>query len=83
MIGNSETEQSWSEFFAWLKARGLRGVNLVVSDDHGGLVKAVQTNFQGILWQRCQIHFTRNILDACSKRHQDELHGRLRALFES
>jgi len=39
-IGNSETEQSWADLFCWLKERGLRGVDFIVSDDHRGLVKA-------------------------------------------
>lgn len=82
-IGNSETEESWSKLFAWLKSRGLRNVDLVVSDNHGGLVKAIHTHFQGAIWQRCQTHFTRNILDACPKRLQKELHGKLRTLFEA
>jgi putative transposase len=64
-IGNSETEESWSEFFTWLKGRGLRGVDFVASDNHGGLVNAVARCFQGATWQRCQTHFTRNILDNC------------------
>jgi putative transposase len=38
-IGNSESESSWSEFFGWLKDRGLRGVDLIISDQHGGLVE--------------------------------------------
>lgn len=41
-IGDSESESSWTSFFAWLKRRGLAGVDLVVSDAHGGLVSAVQ-----------------------------------------
>ena len=64
MIGDSESEESWNEFFCWLKDRGLNGVDLVVSDDHRGLVKAVRRNFQGASWQRCQTHFMRNVLDA-------------------
>ena len=51
-VGDSESEDSWSRFFQWLKGRGLRGVDLVVSDDHRGLVKAVQRHFQGASWQR-------------------------------
>ncbi|HAF71199.1 MAG: Transposase mutator type [Acetothermia bacterium 64_32] len=83
MIGDSESEASWSEFFGRLKARGLHGVDLVVSDDHKGLVKAVETHFQGATWQRCQTHFVRNILDACPKSLQRELHGRLRLIFDA
>jgi putative transposase len=82
-IGDSETYASWSDFFLWLKKRGLRGVDLVVSDQHGGLVKAVETHFQGAMWQRCQTHFTRNILDACPKQLQAELHSQLRIIWEA
>jgi len=63
MLGDSESEDSWSTFFAWLKGRGLTGVDLVVSDDHQGLVKAVRRHFQGAMWQRCQTHLTRNVLE--------------------
>ncbi|MGI6543540.1 MAG: IS256 family transposase [Limnochordia bacterium] len=83
MIGDSESEASWSTFFEWLKQRGLSEVDLVVSDNHKGLVKAVQRHFQGVLWQRCQVHFMRNILDNCPKRYQDELKTRLRPMFDA
>jgi putative transposase len=58
-IGDSESEATWSEFFTWLKGRGLRGVEIITSDDHGGLVKAIRKHFQGVSWQRCQTHFKR------------------------
>ena len=67
MVGDSESESSWSEFFPGLKTRGLHGVALVVSDDHSGLVRAAATHFQGATWQRCQTHFTRNIPDRTPK----------------
>jgi transposase-like protein len=82
-IGDSETYASWCDFFSWLKGRGLRGVDLVVSDHHGGLVKAVETQFQGAMWQRCQTHFTCNVLDACPKQLRDELHAQLRVIWEA
>jgi putative transposase len=50
MLGDSESEASWNEFFGWLKSRGLRGVDLVVSDDHGGLVRSIRKQFQGVTW---------------------------------
>ena len=56
-IGNSENETDWSHIFKTLKERGLKGVQYVLSDDHKGLVKALQRNFQGSVWQRCQVHF--------------------------
>ena len=58
-IGDSESEATWSEFFTWLKGRGLRGGEMITSDDHGGLVKAIRKHFQGVSWQRCQTHFKR------------------------
>lgn len=82
-IGVSESESSWSELFESLKDRGLHGVHLIVSDDHRGLVKAVQRHFQGVMWQRCQTHFTRNILDKCPKKHQPNLKPKLRTVFEA
>ena len=82
-LGDKESEMSWGSFCQSLKQRGLRGVDLVVSDSHGGLVSALHTHFQGAVWQRCQTHLTRNILDACPKAHQDALHRGLRRLFEA
>lgn len=80
-LGDSESEASWTALFTWLKRRGLQGVDLVVSDDHGGLVNAVQVQFQGASWQRCQTHLSRNICDAAPKTLHEEIHGRLRAIF--
>jgi putative transposase len=59
-IGDSENEVDWGLIFQDLKERGLCGVHYVVSDDHTGLVKALERHFQNVLWQRCQVHFVRN-----------------------
>ena len=83
MIGDSESRESWYEFFDWLKGSGLRWVDLVVSDDHKGLVEAIETCFQGATWQRCQIHFVRNILDACPKSLEREFYQHLRLVFDA
>ena len=80
-VGDSESERTWMDFFTWLKGRGLGGVDLVVSDHHGGLVKAVQVQFQGATWQRCQTHLSANIADATPKALQEEVHARLRPIF--
>lgn len=47
------------------------------------LVKAVETQFQGVMWQRCQTHFTCNVPDACPKQLQGELHSQLRVIWEA
>jgi transposase-like protein len=59
-VGDSENEVDWGSLFQDLKDRGLSGVSYVVSDEHKGLVNALQRHFQGVLWQRCQVHFIRN-----------------------
>jgi putative transposase len=66
-LGDKESEASWSDFFQTLKSQGLTDVDLVVSDDHAGLVKAVGSHFAGATWQRCQAHFLRNLSEACPK----------------
>ena len=83
MVGDSESEESWGRFFSWLKDRGLRGVDLVVSDSHKGLVRALRMNFQGASWQRCQTHFTRNILDAAPKVLQGEIKSNVQATLRA
>jgi putative transposase len=65
---DTESETSWSQVFCDLKERGLSGVEYVVSDDHQGLVKAIHRHFQGVIWQRCQVHFIRNVMDMVTKR---------------
>lgn len=61
-VGDTESEPFWTAFFRSLKARGLGGVKLVVSDAHAGLVAAIRVAFQGVSWQRCRVHFMRNVL---------------------
>jgi transposase-like protein len=60
-VGDSESEQCWSEVFRCLKDRGLAGVKLVVSDAHKGIRSALARHFQGAGWQRCRVHFKREM----------------------
>lgn len=83
MLGDTESEDSWTEFFLSLKNRGLRGMELLVSDDHSGLVKAVKRHFQGITWQRCQTHFMRNVLGATPKHMRKEIYQKVRAILDA
>jgi transposase-like protein len=82
-IADSEKEQTWAEFFKRLKERGLIGVELVISDQHAGLVKAIETHFQGVQWQRCQVHFMRNFISSFSKTEQGEWMRRLKDVFSA
>jgi putative transposase len=60
-VGDSESEQCWSEVFRRLKDRGLQGVKMVVSDAHKGIRSALGRHFQGVCWQRCRVHFKREL----------------------
>jgi transposase-like protein len=61
-VSLSEAEVHWRQFLASLNARGLRGVRLVVSDDHAGLKAARQAELAGVPWQRCQFHLQQNVV---------------------
>jgi transposase-like protein len=80
-VADTESEASYHELFRSLKARGLRGVELVVSDGHEGLKAAVSRHFQGASWQRCQVHYARNLLGMVSAKKRKELGADLRAIF--
>ena len=80
-VGDSETEAFWVQFISQLKERGLSGVKLVVSDAHVGLTKAIQRQLQGCVWQRCRVHFARNLLQRVPKAHQDMVTAALRSVF--
>jgi transposase-like protein len=82
-ICETETKYGWRTFFKSLKDRGLTGVDLVISDDHEGLVSAVKEVFQNSGWQRCQFHFTRNILDQIPRKYQMGLSTELHAMFNA
>jgi transposase-like protein len=58
-VADTESEATYQQLFRALKARGLKGVELVVSDEHAGLKAAVARHFQGASWQRCQVHTIR------------------------
>jgi putative transposase len=82
-LGDSESEGTWTDMFTWLKTRGLHGVELLVSDDHAGLVKAAQRHFQGVLWQRCQVHLQRNVLGRTPKHLRAQMAAGLRHIFQA
>ncbi|MCX5932540.1 MAG: IS256 family transposase [Cyanobacteria bacterium] len=79
--GDSETESFWSEFIGSLKERGLSGVKLVISDAHVGLTNAIRRMLQGSCWQRCRVHFARNLLQRVPKAHQGMVTAALRSVF--
>ena len=80
-VADTESEASYQELFRSLKRRGLSGVELVVSDDHEGLKAAVFRHFQGASWQRCQVHYARDLLGKVGVGRRKELAADLRAIF--
>lgn len=77
-----ESQNSWKEFLLGLKARGLHGVRLVVSDDHPGLKRAVCEVLTEAWWQRCYVHFLRNALDYLPRKADDDCLQELRWMYE-
>jgi len=80
-VGDSETEDFWTEFLRDLRDRGLAGVQLVISDAHRGLTNAVRTVLQGAGWQRCRVHFMRNALAKVNKGHAEMVAATIRTVF--
>jgi len=78
---DTESEATYHDLFQRLKVRGLRGVELVTSDDHRGLTAAIARHFQGASWQRCQVHFGRNLRGMVGVKHRGRLSEELRGVF--
>ncbi len=80
-VGDSESFEFWREFLASLKSRGLAGVHLVISDAHAGLKAAVAQQFSGSSWQRCRVHFMRNLHGAVSAKHAPAVTAAVKTVF--
>jgi transposase-like protein len=80
-VGLSEEEATWKEFLRELVARGLHGVQLVTSDAHEGLKKAIGAVFQGASWQRCRVHFLRNVAASVPRSAQGMVLAAVRTIF--
>ena len=80
-IGDSEDKVFWTEFLQSLRARGLTGVELVISDAHLGLKAAICEVLVGSAWQRCRVHFMRNVLVRVPKAHGQMVSAMIRTIF--
>lgn len=81
-VGEAETEAFWTEFLFSLKARGLGGVRLCVSDAHQGLRNAI-ARVLGCRWQRCTVHFLRDMLGHCGRAQQPMIATAIRQVFRA
>jgi putative transposase len=80
-VGDSEDGAFWTAFLRSLKTRGLSGVQLVISDAHAGLKAAIGAVLLGAAWQRCRVHFLRNLLALVPKGHQEMVAAAVRTIF--
>jgi putative transposase len=80
-VGDSEDGAFWTAFLRSLKARGLAGVQLVISDAHTGLKGAIAAVMAGASWQRCRVHFLRNVLARVPKGSAEMVAAAIRTIF--
>ena len=80
-VYDGETKDNWKAFLLNLKGRGLTDPDLFVSDCHEGLVKAIQSVYPKASWQRCQVHFRKNIMNKVPKKYQAAVSAALTEMF--
>jgi transposase-like protein len=80
-VVDTESEESWTTFLRGLRERGLAGVKLVTTDAHRGLINAVATVLIGAAWQRCKVHFGRNVVDHAPKACKEKLAAAVHGIF--
>jgi len=80
-VGDSEDGAFWTAFCRGLKARGLGGVQLVISDAHSGLKHAIAAVLIGTSWQRCRVHFMRNVLAVVPRGNAEMVAAAIRTIF--
>jgi len=81
-LANRESRSSWRDFLLGLKKRGLHGVDLVITDNHAGLKRAIGEVLPEACWQRCYVHFLRNALDYLSRKADPDCLTELRWLYD-
>ena len=77
----NESKDTWQDFLKSLKKRGLKGVIMITSDAHEGIIHAISEVFPTVPWQRCQFHFSRNIADKTPKKYQTGIRAELQEMF--
>jgi putative transposase len=80
-VGTAENGPFWTAFLESLTERGLRGVKLIISEEHLGLKEAISRVFTGVPWQRCRVHFMRNVLCQVPRKYQGMVSAMVRTVF--
>jgi len=81
VVADTESATTYNELFCSLRDRGVSGVRMVVSDAHRGLQAAVGRYFQRTVWQRCQVHFMRDVISRVAYIHREELGADISSIF--
>ena len=82
-VSDTESYDSWKQLYTSLIDRGLTGLKLVISDAHKGEVTAIRDVFGGVAWQRCQVHFMRNVFDKLPRKNTETIRDELKVLFKT
>ena len=80
-VYTKESKDTWRNFLKDLKDRGLKGVLMITSDAHEGILDAISKEFPQVPWQRCQFHFSKNIADKAPKKYQAGIRAELQEMF--
>jgi putative transposase len=82
-VDHQESYEAWQSFLESLVARGLSSPKLIISDAHKGLRKAIAKTFVGTTWQRCTVHFKRNIIEKLPKKGMNEILPDIKRIFQT
>lgn len=82
-VDHEESYEAWKDFLHRLRSRGLQSPKLVISDAHPGLKKAIQRVFIGASWQRCTVHFKKNVIDKIPKKGMQEAKNDFKRIYEA
>ena len=79
--GETESEETWGTVFRDLKARGVHGVKMLISDAHKGIISSARKEFLGVAWQRCRVHFLRELGRKLPCRERRELYDDVKPIY--
>lgn len=82
-VFDNESNDTWFMFIESLKKRGLSGVKMITSDAHPGIIYSISKTYPTVAWQRCQMHFSKNIIEKTPKKYQVGLHTELLEMYNA
>lgn len=82
-VFDNESNDTWFMFIESLKKRGLNGIKMITSDAHPGIIYSISKTYPTVAWQRCQTHFSRNVIEKTPKKYQVGLHTELLEMYNA